>query len=107
MSNRGKPLLSNSDADRCEALTVMTKWKIANKRQERCPFMARYSVQGRQFCSHHARMEAVAICVEAGQMKRLALPVQRMGDRVRVSKKSWPAPPSSTTIEQRQMPLGG
>lgn len=27
MSNRGKPRLAESDADRCEALTVMTGWR--------------------------------------------------------------------------------
>lgn len=83
---RGKPRLSTSDGDRCIALTVMTPWKVAKKREERCPFMARYMVDGKQLCAHHMRMEAVAICMERGSIKRIALPPPVTGQRVRVMK---------------------
>ena len=82
MSNRGKPLVADSDSDRCEALTVMTPWKIAHQREQRCPFKARYIVQGHHFCSPHARMEAVAICMEQDDMKRLPSQPRQDGQRV-------------------------
>ena len=83
MSRRGKPLIADSDADRCEALTVMTEWKVRNKKEQRCPFKARYVVQGHQFCSHHTRVEAVAICMERKDIRRLILPPSQSGQRVR------------------------
>jgi hypothetical protein len=86
MSNRGKPAKATSDDNRCEALAIMTEWKRSNKREERCPFMAKWAVQGHQFCMHHARVQAVAICVEKGLMRRLAAPIHIAGQRVRLSK---------------------
>lgn len=83
---RGKALLSTSDHDRCIALTVMTSWKVAQKREERCPFMAKWVVDGKQFCAHHMRCESVAICIEGGRVKRLAAPPPITGQRVRVIK---------------------
>ena len=87
MSNRGKPMLSKLDSDRCEALTVMTEWKQRNKREERCPFMAKYVLQGHQFCMHHTRVEAIAICVEKGLLTRLMAPPPTFGGRTRIAKK--------------------
>lgn len=78
---------ATSNDDRCEALTVMTDWKRANKCEQRCPFMAKYLVQGHQFCMHHARVEAVAICAEKGFIKRLSRPVPLFGARAVVIQK--------------------
>ena len=72
---RGRPILANKDSDRCEALTVMTEWKKRNKREQRCPFRATYTVQSKTLCRHHAVVEAMAICVERGDVKRV--PVMR------------------------------
>ena len=77
MSNLEKPLLSTIDKDRREALTVMTEWKKAHKKEERCPFMAKWLVDGRAFCMHHARQEAVAIALEKGYAKRIVRPPNR------------------------------
>lgn len=74
MSNRGKPLRATNDDNRCQALTVMTGWKREHNKEERCPFMAKWSVGKNQLCSHHARMEAVALAVEKGYMTRLIIP---------------------------------
>lgn len=87
MSNRGKPLVADSDADRCEALTIMSAWKVRRKIEQRCPFKARYVVQGHQFCMHHMRVEAVAICMERKDIHRLLLPPRVAGQRVQVVKK--------------------
>ncbi len=87
MSRRGRALQATSNDDRCEALTVMTDWKVRNKREQRCPFMAKYLVQGHQFCMHHARVEAVAICAEKGLLTRLARPVPVFGARAIVMQK--------------------
>jgi hypothetical protein len=84
VNNRGKPLLSKSDDDRCEALTVMTTWKIERKKDQRCPFKAKMLVDEHQFCSHHARKEAVAICLEKGYIKRIFIPHAQFGERVHV-----------------------
>lgn len=84
--NRGRQQLSKRDDDRCIALTVMTPWKISKKREERCPFMAKWSVDGKQFCAHHMRMEAIAICLDSGHVKRMAAPPPVIGQRVRVMK---------------------
>ena len=86
MSKRGKPAIATSNANRCEALTPMTDYKRFNKMEERCPFMARYSVQGKQFCMHHARVEAMAVCYEKGLLSRLVAPVPVVGARVRTAK---------------------
>jgi hypothetical protein len=85
MSNRGKPMLSKTSDDRCEALTIMTEWKRQHKREERCPFMAKWIVGEHQFCLHHARCEAVAIGVEKGYIKRIAVPPAITGARVRIA----------------------
>jgi hypothetical protein len=79
---RGRPLVADVDSERCQALTVMTEWKKANKREERCPFVSRYSVQGKEFCRHHAVMEAMAICVERGDVSRIPRPPRSPGMRV-------------------------
>lgn len=79
---KGKALLAGSDRERCEALTFMTRWKLARGREQRCPFKATWKVQGKLLCRHHAVKEAVAICVERGQMARLSPPPQA-GARVR------------------------
>ena len=93
MSNRGKPSIATSNDDRCEALSIMTAWKRSKKVEERCPFMARYAMQGRQFCMHHARVEAMAICYEKGFLKRIVAPVPVVGARVRVAKSTTKAKP--------------
>jgi hypothetical protein len=85
MSKRGKPLLATTIDNRCEAATVMTEWKKARKREERCPFMAKWAVQGHQFCMHHARIEAVAICVEKGYAKRIYAPPTVAGQRAKIA----------------------
>ena len=77
-------MVADSDADRCEALTVMTAWKVHNKREQRCPFKARYIVQGHHFCRHHMSIEAVAICMERKDVERLLLPPRQSGQRVPV-----------------------
>lgn len=84
MSNRGKPRLATKDDNQCEAATVMTEWKIAKKRPQRCPFMAKWVVQGKQFCMHHARMEAIAIGIEKGFITRVIVPHPIAGQRVKV-----------------------
>ena len=71
MSRRGRPTVAVSDADRCEAMTVMTPWKIRNKKEQRCPFTARWLVQDHQFCRHHAVVESFTIGMERGDIKRL------------------------------------
>ena len=81
MSGRGRPLEATSDDDRCVALTVMTEWKRRNKKEQRCPFIGRYLVQGKLFCRHHAANEAVAICTERGDLKRVSFP-RPVGSRV-------------------------
>jgi hypothetical protein len=86
MSERGRPSRATSNDDRCEALAIMTRWKRSKGIEERCPFMAKWVVQGHEFCMHHARVQAVAICVEKGFMKRLAAPIPVAGQRVRLSK---------------------
>lgn len=86
MSNRGRPKLATADDDRCEAATVMTEWKKSKKLEERCPFMAKWSVGSHQFCMHHTRMQAVALGVEKGFIKRLVLPQPIAGQRVRIAK---------------------
>jgi hypothetical protein len=86
MSKRGKASLATEDNNRCEALTVMTEWKKAHNKEERCPFMARWTVQGHQFCMHHMRVEAVAIGVEKGLIKRMFIPPATSGQRVRIAK---------------------
>ena len=68
---RGRPLVANYDGERCEGLTPMTEWKIANKREQRCIFVSKYRVSGHQFCRSHAVMEAMAICVERGIVTRI------------------------------------
>lgn len=74
-SLRGRPRIANNDDERCEALTIMTAWKIKNKRDQRCPFMARFQVQGHRFCRHHAVKECFAIGFERRLVRRLvALP---------------------------------
>ena len=74
MSNRGKPLRATNDDNRCQALTVMPEWKREHGKDERCPFMAKWSVDKNRLCSHHARMEAVALAIEKGYMTRLIFP---------------------------------
>lgn len=87
---RGRPTISQSDADRCEALTVMTQWKIDNKREERCPFTVRWLVQGHGFCRHHAVLESFAIGMERGDIKRVAPMPPVSGHRVRTIKARKP-----------------
>ena len=86
MSNRGKPLRATNNDHRCQALTVMTEWKREHNKEERCPFMARWYVGKNQLCSHHARMEAVALAVEKGYMTRLIIPpaTPQMGQHPRL-----------------------
>ncbi len=84
---RGKPSLADSDDDRCVALTMMTEWKKAHKREERCPFKARWSVQGKQLCRHHMIVEVCAIAMEQGYIQRLYIPPSAVGQRVRVAEK--------------------
>ena len=91
MSNRGKPLVADSDTDRCEALTVMTQWKIAHKREQRCPFKARYVVRGKQFCTHHMRVEAVAIFMEQFDITWLPIVRQQVGQHVLTVSQKRPA----------------
>ena len=79
---RGRPTIAQSDVDRCEALTVMTWWKIKNKKEQRCPFTARWLVQGHRFCRHHAVVESFAISMERGDIKRLAPVPPVVGHRV-------------------------
>lgn len=71
---KGRPTIAQSDKERCEALTVMTWWKSKNKKEQRCPFSARYLVQGKLLCRHHAVNEAVAICTERGDLKQISPP---------------------------------
>jgi hypothetical protein len=84
VSTRGRPKLSESDDDRCEALTVMTRWKRENKKDGRCPFVAKWIVEGHQFCTHHARCEAVAIGIEKKFITRILNPPPVAGQRVRI-----------------------
>lgn len=86
-NRRGRPRLADKDEDRCQAATIMTRWKILNKRGERCPFMAKWAVQGKQFCRHHAVLEAFAIGHERGYVKRLTAPAPIGGQRVRLVKR--------------------
>ncbi len=86
MSNRGRPKLATADDNRCEAATIMTEWKRMKRREERCPFMAKWSIKGHQFCMHHARIEAVAIGIEQGFIKRMHIPPPIVGQRVRIAK---------------------
>ena len=81
MGRRGRASIADHDAERCVALTVMTEWKRHNKREQRCPFRGRYMVQGKLFCKSHAYCEAVAICQERGDLKRIAHP-PHVGSRV-------------------------
>ena len=83
---RGRPLISDSDLERCEALTVMTEWKKLNKREQRCPFMSKYLVDGKEFCRHHAVMEAMAIAIERGTVKRIPRAHPRQDQRVPIVK---------------------
>lgn len=84
MSNRGKPRIATAPNNRCEALAIMTDWKRRNKIEERCPFMATWTVGKNQFCMHHARCQAVAIACERGDMRRIAT-VRAAGQRVRIA----------------------
>lgn len=84
---RGRPLVANSDAERCEALTVMTEWKIRNKREQRCPFVSKFFISGHAFCRHHAVMEAMAITMEKGIMTKIQRPVPVAGQHVPVAPK--------------------
>ncbi len=79
-------MLATDTANRCEAATVMTEWKKYHKKEERCPFQAKWVVQGHKFCMHHARMEAVAIGVERGYIKRVYAPAPIAGQRARLAK---------------------
>ena len=82
---RGRPLLAEKDNERCEAATVMTTWKKLNKREIRCPFMARWSVDGHLFCRQHAVVESFAIGVEKNYIKRLSTPPIQAGQRVPIA----------------------
>lgn len=84
MSNRGKPTVAKNDGERCQAATVMTLWKVAHKKEERCPFMARWQVEKKLLCRHHAVCESFAIGMEQGYIKRLVRPPLVAGQRVRV-----------------------
>lgn len=76
---RGRPRIADRDAERCVALTVMTPWKIRKKREQRCPFQSKYVVQKKEFCRHHAVMEAMAIMIERGEIRRIPR-TQKVGD---------------------------
>ena len=86
MSNRGKRMLEDKDANRCQALTVMTEWKKAHHKEERCPFMARWDIHGKLFCRHHAVSEMFAIGLERGDIIRTTTPSPILGQHVRVVK---------------------
>jgi hypothetical protein len=60
----------------------MTWWKKVHKKEQRCPFTARYLVQGHRFCRHHAVVESFAIGMERGDIKRLAPMPPVAGHRV-------------------------
>ena len=87
---RGRPLMANGDHERCMALTVMTEWKIANKREQRCPFQSKYAAGHKELCRHHAVMEAMAIAMERGDVRRIQRPVPKMDKRVSIAAaKRW------------------
>ena len=90
MSRRGRPTVADRDVDRCEALTVMTEWKKAHKKEQRCPFTARWLVQSSKFCRHHAVCESFAIGMERGDIKRLSTPPPVTGHRVPTIYKAKP-----------------
>mgnify|MGYP001567927255 CR=1 FL=1 len=83
-SRRGRPRIANGDVERCQALTVMTSWKIRNKREQRCPFESKYAVGGKELCRHHAVMEAMAIMIERLEVMRISRNMPRQDARVPV-----------------------
>ena len=79
--SKGKRRIADSDSERCEAMTVMTEWKRRKQIEQRCPFLARWVVQGKLLCRHHAVNEAIAIGMERGDVKRISPPTP-VGARV-------------------------
>ena len=79
---RGRPLFAENECERCQALTVMTTWKKLNKREPRCPFVARYSIGKKHFCRHHTVMEAMAMMIERGQVRRIPYLLPRLDQHV-------------------------
>ena len=74
MSSRGKPLLADSESNRCEALTVMTEWKVKNHKEQQCPFAIKLSVGTKRLCYRHALLESLAISINNGTAHILPQP---------------------------------
>jgi hypothetical protein len=81
---KGRPRIANNDAERCQALTVMTEWKRRSGREQRCGFEAKYSVEDKRLCRHHAVQEVFAIGLEKGLIKRIVVP-RTPGQRVTIA----------------------
>ena len=61
---KGRARTTENDNERCVAATVMTEWKIKNKQDRRCPFIAKVFLNGKQLCHRHAQLEALGWMVE-------------------------------------------
>ena len=83
---RGRPLVADRDCERCQALTGMTRWKTENKKEQRCPFMSKYLVEDKELCRHHAVMDAMALALERGVVKRIPRSQPRVDQRVQIIK---------------------
>ena len=75
MGHRGKPLVADSDDNRCQAITILTPWKKERKVADlRCPFMVKLAVGKKKLCYRHALLESLAILVSDGTAKILPQP---------------------------------
>lgn len=77
MSKRGQPLHATTDGDRCQATTFETEWKRTNKKDLRCPFIAKVLIDGRSLCNKHAQTDALAILMERHEAEIILRPVAR------------------------------
>lgn len=73
-SKRGLPLAADRPENQCEAVTIMTRWKRERKIGPRCPFYAKFRVNGKQLCLKHSHLEALFLLLRDGKAKRLPLP---------------------------------
>lgn len=56
------------DEDRCEALTILTEWKMRQKVTDlQCQFVSKLMVGEKQLCYRHGLMEALAILIREGK----------------------------------------
>ena len=76
--SRGRAMHAINDKDRCEAITILTEWKRANKVEPQCPFFAKLIIDEKRLCSRHAMLEAIAVLLTQGNAQIIPRPETRI-----------------------------